>query len=541
MTLTDEQNYILELAKSTPRMLITSPPGCGKTTLIIHLLEQLMDKNCVGPYNTVLLMSFSTSAAQKIKLELREKSLSSPKRKQLEYFLKEKTLTTNYHGLCRGILVRYGNKLLENIPHRDSPSILDALKNMGRLSGCDEGEANNLVPPEKKKDIIQKLDAVKNDISPNRKEISDEAIEEYCKIMFEYFLPRKKITYNGIILLVIYLFKKNPILQQSYCSYFSYIIVDEFQDTNILAWQLLSCFLDNSHIKFYSFGDPLQKLYGFIGAVDDIFDKAEKKWGCISHTLTINQRYKNIPALLETTEYIRSLANSEEILPTPPTHKIRKFTSNVDVLKDIQQKFPNHGTYTLLFSDRFSGHKEIIDLLKAYNIPYFFAMFKDTEDYSDFHTTALELWGKYDIENNVIQNLKFLIRDMQKKITTQNWETYQSLLILLELVVEQFKKGGSFGFLDSFDQFQIIEDILHNDGLKQFIDKIQGKVVLSTIHAAKGQQWDFTTILFSDQTLKGWKKIDTLSTIYVAISRASKETSILYTSDREHELIDAIT
>ncbi len=46
------------------------------------------------------------------------------------------------------------------------------------------------------------------------------------------------------------------------------LILDEFQDTNIVAWQLIQCLISDS-TKLLFLGDPLQRIYGFIGAMSD--------------------------------------------------------------------------------------------------------------------------------------------------------------------------------------------------------------------------------------------------------------------------------
>lgn len=76
-------------------------------------------------------------------------------------------------------------------------------------------------------------------------------IEKYNEIILTKIVFHKYITYNSIITLVIELFKRYPILLKQYQNLFELIIVDEYQDTNLLGYILLKMLItDKTRLLF---------------------------------------------------------------------------------------------------------------------------------------------------------------------------------------------------------------------------------------------------------------------------------------------------
>ncbi len=157
-------------------------------------------------------------------------------------------------------------------------------------------------------------------------------------------------------------------------------------------------------------------------------------------------------------------------------------------------------------------------------------MFNEEKSYKKFHELSLDKWGTYNIEDSVVQNITKLSLQMSKNICDEDKEEFESLLVLLNYLKDSFRINGQWSFLEDYEQFQIVEDILMNNSLKQFLDRVKGKVIISTIHAAKGLQWEYTISVFEDWCLKSYEKLDNLSLINVGLSRASVDAKILVQS-----------
>ena len=171
----------------------------------------------------------------------------------------EKVTITNYHGFCKGILKKYGYL------------IADALRkdvNLFRAVGDSdiENQANlktALTPAE-----LQSLKAVETDVKEAR--VPDaQTIHAYNDIIIKKLLPLDYITHNAIILFVLEIFTNHTEVKKFYQSYYPLIVVDEFQDTNCIAWKLLESVI-SEQTQLLFLGDSLQRIYGFIGALPDL-------------------------------------------------------------------------------------------------------------------------------------------------------------------------------------------------------------------------------------------------------------------------------
>lgn len=104
-----------------------------------------------------------------------------------------------------------------------------------------------------------------------------ENINKYNSIVISKILEKDAIPFNAIITLTIKLFQEHPNILEFYQNYYTSILVDEFQDTNLLSYWLLH-FLITDKTNVLLLGDSLQRIYGFIGAVPNLLPHAKEKF-----------------------------------------------------------------------------------------------------------------------------------------------------------------------------------------------------------------------------------------------------------------------
>ncbi|MFQ7035679.1 MAG: 3'-5' exonuclease [Candidatus Borkfalkia sp.] len=68
----------------------------------------------------------------------------------------------------------------------------------------------------------------------------------------------------------------------------------------------------------------------------------------------------------------------------------------------------------------------------------------------------------------------------------------KSLLVLLSAFINNLQT--EYLFLDHDEKILYIKDILSNRSLKQSMEYIDAKVILSTVHGAKGLEWDHVIV-----------------------------------------------
>lgn len=96
--------------------------------------------------------------------------------------------------------------------------------------------------------------------------------------------------YDDLLQQSVGLLKQNKILQQQYQDKFDYILVDEFQDTNLIQYELLKL-ITNERENLYVIGDPKQSIYAFRGVNTRVFEQFMNDFSeAIKIELKINYR-----------------------------------------------------------------------------------------------------------------------------------------------------------------------------------------------------------------------------------------------------------
>jgi len=315
-------------------------------------------------------------------------------------------------------------------------------------------------------------------------------------------------------------------------------------------------------------GDPLQRIYGFIGAIPNIMSISELEYDMVPIILETNHRFSNNPNMLKLDRNIRE--NSKNILkpdikdvaniklieaPDQEEESLKILNTVKQVLRD------NPGDKIAILVRQGINNKNTIKILKTFDgsINYFNALFSDEdEDYISFHQYALQEFIKI-LRIKKGRFNRSLSHKFEKKINNRYKKTskpvYLSLLKLLEsflkLVFEEYK------FLSYDEKIEFIKDTLENKALKQFMEYIESDVIIATIHGAKGLEWDYVIVgdlekdsfptwigickncKFNGDCKISWDKVsekflisfhEELSVFYVASTRSKKEVIYSYSS-----------
>lgn len=133
--------------------------------------------------------------------------------------------------------------------------------------------------------------------------------QAYNQIVIQKLLPHEYITHNAVILFVLDILARFPEVKKFYQSYYPLIVVDEFQDTNCIAWELLKSIIsDQTQLLFL--GDPLQRIYGFIGALPNIMSTVVDEYQMTKISLSKNYRFRNNPEMLKLDRNVRENATA---------------------------------------------------------------------------------------------------------------------------------------------------------------------------------------------------------------------------------------
>lgn len=241
-------------------VLIIAGAGSGKTRVLTYRLAKLIDDG-VSPEN-ILLLTFTNKAARE--MVDRAKAMLDSRC--------EKVTACTYHSFCARILRTYYRAagLKENFsiltPSNCGVVVSMLIENEGYSkdknfpSGKDLA---NIYSYSINKDLS--IDDVVHIKYPKHESYIEE-IELLQEKYAEYKLAQNLVDYDDLILLVNKIFEERESIARKYSNLYRYIMVDEYQDSNMIQLELLRNLRQFENKNICVVGDDQQCIYGFRGS-----------------------------------------------------------------------------------------------------------------------------------------------------------------------------------------------------------------------------------------------------------------------------------
>ena len=251
--LNEEQR--LPVTDTDGAVLVIAGAGSGKTRVLTSRIAYLIDVKKVLPGN-ILAITFTNKAAN----EMRDRLTSVIPTGQDVW-------VSTIHGMCVRIL-------------RNSVNLPDGIKsNFSIYSEVDKERVLKRVISEMK---IESENAMKNAryhisnaknkcLSPDEYFLENKNtldIDTYCKI-YEFYNEELRrcnaLDFDELLVFTYRLLAERPEVLDYYANKFRYIHVDEFQDTNVIQYDIIKM-LASVHGNIFVVGDDDQSIYGWRGA-----------------------------------------------------------------------------------------------------------------------------------------------------------------------------------------------------------------------------------------------------------------------------------
>ena len=290
----NEKQYEAVTAKEN-RLLFLAGAGVGKTRTMIYRTAWLIDHD-INPDN-ILLLTFTNKAAGEMVKRLKEMG-------------KEEVLACTFHSFCVRELRTFG-------------SHIDLDPNFNIISTPDEVQIVDMFI-DRKKDPPSKIVVAATSMAINKDITIEKAlkgnrkwsgyldqpqrIEELSREARKYRYKNGQLSYDDLMVLFADLLQKNPDVARAIRQRYTHIMVDEYQDTNIVQDRTLDLI---DPVNLAVVGDDCQSLYGFRGAeVKNIIDYPKK---CNCRTIKIEQNYRSNQEILDVSNIMMKTYCSEGI------------------------------------------------------------------------------------------------------------------------------------------------------------------------------------------------------------------------------------
>lgn len=305
--------------------LVVAGAGSGKTLTIVSKVDYLK-KHGIKEKN-VLCISFTNETVNSLKNRLEENNLhvdvKTFHRLSLDILKNEYSVSSN--KLLNYIIDEYFNSI---IYYDETYKLLDDSININYLKNVVLTFINQLKSLNLDQDYILSL---LRDKIPNEHKIILVFIFKIYIIYQEELRSENKIDFNDMI--------NFAIKKIDYLKYFkySYIIIDEYQDTSDSKYLLIKKLMDKFNINLMAVGDDYQSIYSFTGCNLKMFTNFKK---CFTKSKIIKMKntYRNPHDIVEISRRF-VLKNRNQINKKLRSNKYLNNSINIVYIKDEEKAF----------------------------------------------------------------------------------------------------------------------------------------------------------------------------------------------------------
>jgi superfamily I DNA/RNA helicase len=274
---------------TTGQLLIIAGPGTGKTKTLAARIVHLLQSGAAKPEEVVAL-TFTNKSAREM-----QQRVSA----QLDGSIRL-TIAT-FHALAGRLLTDIQTTLATQ------QEITDITKHVKRSMG-QKGLSE--------RDIVLAITRAKNRTTP----VDDPLTKQLVDIYNLELASRGLHDFDDMLTMLKAHLTEN-------ISPFTHVLVDEFQDTNDIQYEILKLLASNAKSVF-AIGDPLQSIYGFRGASAGVFDRFKADWPT-AETIRLETNYRSTPQVVRA---------SAAVFPEEPAlHPNRADQGSVQIIETLNE------------------------------------------------------------------------------------------------------------------------------------------------------------------------------------------------------------
>lgn len=240
---------------------IIAGPGSGKTRTLVEKVKYLVNKSNVRP-NEILIITFTNKATNELKERLDAEKIYD-------------VHIMTYHGFCRKVIREVGKYY----------------KDLDTWTEIDGRRSNAIIW-----DLMKTLGI--NERRPQ------EAIANYSELAKAYLNHKqvfKLLDYDDLLIYTRDIFKELPQIADRYGELIPYVMIDEFQDTDDVQYEIVKLFNKGSNRRITIVGDVDQNIYSWRGGDSNLMINFDKDFKNLKDVY-LDTNYRSDLVIVETSQ-----------------------------------------------------------------------------------------------------------------------------------------------------------------------------------------------------------------------------------------------
>ena len=483
-------------------VLVLAGAGSGKTSVLTNRVAYLVNEKGVDPFS-ILAITFTNKAANEMKERI----------SALVDFDVSRMAISTFHSMCAKFLRFDADKIgyERNFSIYDTDDCVTVVKRVLEAKGMDVKHARR---------VLSHISNIKNNEAKMTPEDyagqvmqADSSMQALPSIYREYCdrLRRENaMDFDDLLLNMLRVLRESETAREYYQNRFRYIMVDEYQDTNSVQYELVHILADK-YKNLFVVGDDDQSIYAWRGAdIRNILDFERDYQN--TQVIKLEQNYRSHAKILDAANAVIQKAEERKqktlwsarktgalpkVYTAPNEYAEAEFVARE--ISSLVDQCKNYTDFAVLYRTH-TQSRVLEEKLRIYGIPYqifggmsFFAR-KEIKDMVAYLTIY---------ENSMADTALARIVNVPRRgigdVSLQKLRGFAAVhgLSLLEAMerADEFMSGGRAkfaSFLDTMDKIRASCE-----------EKDVGEIV-EAVFAASG----YRDLLLADESIEGQTKIE---------------------------------
>ena len=300
------------------------------------------------------------------------------------------------------------------------------------------------------------------------------------------------------------------------------LVIDEAQDMDEHEFSLIEALMErNDELHVIAVGDDDQNIYQFRGSDSKYFYSLIEKYHAVQYDLLEN--YRSDWKMIDFANlFVQSLSNRMKNQPVLAVKKeegtVKLFqhqSQNLEVAVVVDMLESKKGTTCIL-----TGTNQqalcVMGILMQKNIPA--KLIQSNNGFDIYHIAEIRYFLKIIEQQRNSPIISETLWNSAKEELKNRYSASKILPLILE-ILETFENANERYYISDLNCF------LHESRLEDFCRQEQETVIVSTMHKAKGREFDSVYMMLDNYQMQ---KEEEKRTLYVAMTRAKENLHIHY-------------